>query len=78
MSESQITKKALAEAMKELMSERPMNKINIGDIVERCNMNRQSFYYHFKDKYDLVNWIYYTEFIVKIKDDLSMSSWDLL
>lgn len=31
-----------------------------------------------KDKYDLVNWIYYTEFIVEIKDDLSMSSWDLL
>jgi len=78
MSDSQITKRALAEAMKELMLERPMNKINIGDIVERCNMNRQSFYYHFKDKYDLVNWIYYTEFIVNIKDDLTMSSWDLL
>lgn len=78
MSDSQITKRALAESMKELMLERPMNKINIGDIVKRCNMNRQSFYYHFKDKYDLVNWIYYTEFIVNIKDDISMSSWDWL
>lgn len=78
MSESHITKQALAASMKELMSEMPMNKINIGDIVGRCNMNRQSFYYHFKDKYDLVNWIYYTEFIAKIKDNLSISSWDLL
>ncbi len=54
-----------------------MKKISISDIVEGCNMNRQSFYYHFKDKYDLVNWIYYTEFIVTIKD-LSMSSWEIL
>lgn len=77
MSDSQITKKALAESMKKLMEERPMQKINISDIVEGCNMNRQSFYYHFKDKYDLVNWIYNTEFIVTIKD-LSISSWELL
>lgn len=78
MSDSQITKRAFADAMKELMADRPMKKISIGDIVKRCNMNRQSFYYHFKDKYDLVNWIYYTEFIVNIKKNLTISSWDLL
>lgn len=77
MSDSQITKKALAESMKELMSVKPMKKISISDIVEKCNLNRQSFYYHFKDKYDLVNWIYYTEFIVKIKDK-PVKSWDFL
>ena len=31
-------------------------------------MNRKSFYYHFKDKYDLVNWIYSTEFIAVAKE----------
>lgn len=77
MSDSQITKRALADSMKNLMEKLPMKKISISDIVEGCNMNRQSFYYHFKDKYDLVNWIYYTEFIVTIKD-LSMSSWEIL
>lgn len=77
MSDSQITKKALADSMKKLMEERPMKKINIGDIVEGCGMNRQSFYYHFKDKYDLVNWIYYTEFILTIKD-VSLKSWEIL
>ena len=69
MSDSQVTKRALAESMKKLMEERSMRKISISDIVEGCNMNRQSFYYHFKDKYDLVNWIYYTEFVVTIKDE---------
>ena len=62
MADSQLTKRALSAAMKELMAERPMEKIRIGDIVERCNMNRQSFYYHFKDKYDLVNWIFIPSF----------------
>ena len=39
--------------MKALMEERPFAKISVGDICERCGMNRKSFYYHFKDKYDL-------------------------
>ena len=58
MADSNITKKALAEALKELMEEKSFEKINIGDICEKCEMNRKSFYYHFKDKYDLVNWIF--------------------
>jgi len=58
-----ITKKALAQALKELMCEEPLARISVGDICERCGMNRKSFYYHFKDKYDLVNWIFYTEFL---------------
>jgi probable dihydroxyacetone kinase regulator len=76
--DSQITKHALSSAMKELMAELPMEKIKIGDIVERCNMNRQSFYYHFKDKYDLVNWIYYTDFFMDIQSSLEKPSWELI
>ena len=68
MSDSQITKLALAQSMKKLMEKRPMKKISVSDIVKECNLNRQTFYYHFKDKYDLVNWIFYTELIVYIKD----------
>lgn len=68
MCDNHITKSALADSMKKLMNEIPMKKISISQIVGACNMNRQSFYYHFKDKYDLVNWIYYTEFIITIQD----------
>lgn len=63
IADSNITKRALAAALKELMEEMPFAKISIQDICEKCDMNRKSFYYHFKDKYDLVNWIFDTEYI---------------
>lgn len=44
--------------MKKLMEKKPFSKISVGDICEDCGMNRKSFYYHFRDKYDLVNWIF--------------------
>ena len=63
MADSNITKWALATALRELMQEMPFDKIQVTHICERCSLNRKSFYYHFKDKYDLVNWIFDTEFI---------------
>ncbi len=69
MADSNITKHALAAALKSLMAELPFEKINVAQICERCEMNRKSFYYHFKDKYDLVNWIFDTEFIALLKDE---------
>lgn len=63
MADSNITKRALAAALKELMDEMPFEKINVAQICERCGMNRKSFYYHFKDKNDLVNWIFDADFL---------------
>jgi len=63
MADSNITKRALATALRELMEEVPFDKIQITHICDRCDMNRKSFYYHFKDKYDLLNWIFDTEII---------------
>ncbi len=68
MADSNITKNALASALKELLENTPFEKITVGHICAQCEMNRKSFYYHFKDKYELVNWIYYTEFISSVKD----------
>lgn len=73
MADSIITKRALAAALQELMEEVPFEKINVAHICEKCNMNRKSFYYHFKDKYDLVNWIFDTEFIALSKVGISES-----
>ncbi len=58
---SNITKLALAGSLKKLMAEKPFGKIGVGDIARDCGVTRTTFYYHFKDKYDLMNWIYYTE-----------------
>lgn len=50
------TKIRIAEALRELMLERSLRKITVQDIMERTNMKRQSFYYHFKDVYDVLEW----------------------
>ena len=68
MADSSITKLALSNALKELLTEQPFEKISISDICDRCRMNRKSFYYHFRDKYDLVNWIFDTEFIALMQE----------
>ena len=53
---SQTTKRALEASLKKLLLQKPLNKITINDITEDCGVNRMTFYYHFKDIYDLVEW----------------------
>ncbi len=53
---SQITKRALEQSLKNLLLKKPLNKITISDITDDCGINRMTFYYHFKDIYDLVEW----------------------
>ena len=53
---SQITKRALEESLKKMLLKKSVNKITISDITEDCGINRMTFYYHFKDIYDLVEW----------------------
>ena len=53
---SQTTKRALEASLKNLLLKKPLTKITINDIAEDCEINRMTFYYHFKDIYDLVEW----------------------
>ena len=53
---SEITKRALENSLKSLLLKKPFTKITINDIAEDCGINRMTFYYHFKDIYDLVEW----------------------
>ena len=53
---SSITKQALEHALKNLLLKKPFHKITINDITEECGVSRMTFYYHFKDIYDLVEW----------------------
>lgn len=62
MADSNLTKRALAEALVDLVLEKSFSKVTVSDISEKCDMNRKSFYYHFKDKYDLVCWIFENDF----------------
>lgn len=76
MATSKNTKIALGNAMKELMVTMPFSKISIEKITLRCNMNRKSFYYHFRDKYELVNWIFDTEINTLICNNNCKNAWD--
>ncbi|MCH4266559.1 MAG: TetR/AcrR family transcriptional regulator [Solobacterium sp.] len=58
---SDLTKKVLAQSLKQLASEKPIEKITISEIAKMSGVNRQTFYYHFSDIYDLIEWIYTTE-----------------
>ena len=78
MPDANITKSALARAMKKLMHTKDFQKISVTDICESCGMNRKSFYYHFKDKYDLMNWIFYTDFVTTVTVEKISSGWELL
>lgn len=63
MANNRITKETFARALKELLQERPLTKISVKDITEQCELSRNAFYYHFKDKYELINWIFYDDMI---------------
>lgn len=78
MSDSNRTKRAFAAALKEQMTRTPFARIGVTDLCEGCGMNRKSFYYHFKDKYDLVNWIFDTEFITVMNKEGYTIGWDSL
>lgn len=53
---STLTKRALEQSLKRLLAIKPLAKITIADITEDCGISRMTFYYHFKDIYDLVEW----------------------
>ena len=67
---SQITKNALATALKKLLSKKELSKITISNITEECGVNRQTFYYHFNDIYDLLEWIFTNEVIEEIDNEI--------
>lgn len=72
---SEITKKALATSLKKLLSKKELSKITISNITDDCGVNRQTFYYHFKDVYDLLEWIYLNEVIQSMDGKDTYNNW---
>ena len=51
------TKLALANALKAQLQKKFLDDITVKELVEACEINRQTFYYHFQDIYDLLHWL---------------------
>lgn len=55
------TKRKMAASLKKLITLKPFSKITVGDIIEESKINRNTFYYHFDNMYDLLYWTYNQE-----------------
>lgn len=71
------TKEKIATAVKELMRQKSIRKITVQDIMDETGMKRQSFYYHFQDIYDVIEWICFKELIhkVDVEQETSIEEW---
>ena len=78
MPRSNQTKQLLAQSLQELMGTTPLEKISVNDIVDHAGVGRNTFYYHFEDKYDLVNWYFQSGITRFLVERSAYSSWDSL
>lgn len=53
---SKSTKKQILKSFSELLKVHELDKITVTMLVSECNISRQTFYYHFSDVQDLINW----------------------
>lgn len=73
-----ITKRALAASMKKLMLKKPFDKLTIHDVCADADISRRSFYRYFRDKYDLLSWIYHDDYFSKIQIRDDWVIWDYM
>lgn len=78
MPRSNQTKRLLAQSLMDLMTTTPLEKISVNDIVDHAGVGRNTFYYHFEDKYDLVNWYFQSGDDPIFGGTLGYASWNAL
>lgn len=70
------TKVELANALRKLSHEKSFEKISVSDITSKCNLNRQTFYYHFQDKYECLEWIYKNDCLLPLSNEMNARNWE--
>ena len=73
---SEATKRFLAVALKELMKTKSFDKVTVKDLTEYCDINRQTFYYHFIDIRDLMEWIIYEDSKKILANNKTAETWE--
>ena len=68
MANSEQTKRALAEGLKTALRSQEFDQITVADITECSEVSRNTFYYHFRDKQELVDWIFHTDLGPVLRD----------
>ena len=68
-------KRKLADSLKMLMVKKSLKKITVREIADGCGANRYTFYYHFKDIYDLLMWMFQEEALSLVKKSENCLTW---
>ncbi len=69
------TKKAIMDSFIRILSEKPLDKISVKDIIEDCELNRSTFYYYYEDIYSLLEDLFKTEVDKITKKHQVYTSW---
>ena len=72
---SQLTKTRLASSLKKHMEQKPLEKITVRELTEDCKLNRQTFYYHFQDIYELTTWMFRQEAMELLNKKEDWENW---
>ena len=71
-----FAKREIKNSFIKLLTERPISQITVKDIVEDCGGNRNYFYYHFQDIYDLLDWTLQEDIHRLIANEIELDNWE--
>jgi len=72
------TKQNLGSALITLLEKMPFEKITVGDLCAACHMSRKNFYYHFRDKFDLLTWVCESHLLSALRNARGEDLWAML
>ncbi|SHO53626.1 TetR/AcrR family transcriptional regulator [Anaerocolumna xylanovorans] len=72
----QYTRKMIRDVFVRMLNDRQLNKITVTDIVTACEINRNTFYYHYPDIYSVLSEIFQTEMQKVIDEYNDTRSWE--
>ena len=62
------TKQLFADTLQDMVRTVSFEKVRVNELCRRCGADRQTFYYHFRDKYDLAAWIFIRDYEASLSD----------
>lgn len=72
---AQYTQKAIIQTFTEMLRKMPFDKITVSAIVANCEISSNTFYYHFQDIYDLVEWVCVEDGKKALQDKKTYDTW---
>jgi probable dihydroxyacetone kinase regulator len=72
----QHAKAAIINSFKDLLNKQSIDKVTVKEICKHCDVNRQTFYYHFTDIMDIFKFIMFEEMSAEIAQNRTFETWE--